>query len=131
MGRPDPLADRTPADGLKPPSLRRTARTLRQIAEHVREAGPLWTGVLRAGLAHAMRTRHRNPCLETVDKAAAWKMAQDFGRKAGNPEDAADTFQHVAAQLDEIADDVAAGRINVAETTDAQGNHVLAIETRR
>ena len=131
MSRPDPLADRTPADGLRPRSLRRTARTLRRIAEHVLEAGHLWTGVLRAGLAHAMRTRHRNPCLENVDKATAWKMARDFGAKAGNPEDAADVFRHMAAQLDEIADDVEHGRINVAETTDAQGNHVLAIETRR
>ena len=119
----------TPADSMTPRSLRRAARTLDRAAEHVLHAGPLWAGALRAGRRHAERTSARftdDP--GAASDAAAWRMACDRATTADadTADAAARAIRRGAACLREIADDVAAGRIECTETLDdAQGIAVL------
>ena len=125
----DTSVPRTPADGMRPPALRRTARTLARVAAQVKEAGPLWADVLRAGLRQALRTRTRWPSFETAADANAWRMASRFAdlSEAPNPEDVARTCWHAAAHLRAMAHDLERGRLAVTETT-TRGGTVLAIQ---
>ena len=117
----------TPMDGLRPPALRMTAAALRRVAGHVEEAGPLWTSALRAGVHHARRTLARNETERNHADMAAWTMAHSFGHQAGNPAEAAQAARTAASMMDEIADDVEAGRVAITETTDAAGLSLLNV----
>ena len=124
-----PSVPRTPADGMRPPALRRTARMLGRVAEHVMEAGSQWPDVLRAGLRQALRNRLRYPHFETAADATAWRMASRFADlgEVTTPEDLARTCTRAAAHLRAMADDLEHGRLSVTETTTAAGT-VLAVQ---
>ena len=124
-----PAVPRTPADGMRPPALRRTARTLRRIAEQVEDAEAPWPDVLRAGLRQALRRRTRRPSFETAADATAWRMASRFADvgEVTTPEDLARTCKRAAVQLQAMADDLEHGRLSVTETTTAAGT-VLAVQ---